>query len=481
MKTKLRILQSLLFAVLLLIGAKGVWAIGPYPNQGAHIVCLNSTEPYGVVATPGSTYAWTIIAGTGGAGTITPGASPFDLITVNWTSPGTCTLRMIETNSSGCPGPNNDILVTVNPLNTVLLSSAGGTNGQTLCINTPITAITYATTGATGASFSGLPAGVTGSWLANVVTITGSPSASGTFNYTVTLTGGCGNISATGSITVTPLNTIVLSSAGGTDGQTLCINTPITDITYNTTGATGASFSGLPTGVTGSWLANAVTITGTPSTSGTFNYTVTLTGGCGNISSPGTITVTPLNTVTLSSGAGTNIQSLCINIPITDITFATTGATGASFSGLPTGVTGSWAAGVVTITGSPSVFGTFSYTVTLTGGCGNISATGMITVTPLNTVTLSSAPGTNIQSLCINAPITDITYITTGASGASFSGLPAGVTGSWLADVVTITGSPSTAGTFNYTVTLTGGCGNVTATGIITINPIPVTSPIWHN
>ena len=38
---------------------------------------------------------------------------------------------------------------------------------------------------------TGLPAGVTGNWLANVVTISGTPSASGTFNYTVTLTRGC--------------------------------------------------------------------------------------------------------------------------------------------------------------------------------------------------------------------------------------------------------------------------------------------------
>ncbi len=43
---------------------------------------------------------------------------------------------------------------------------------------------------ATGATFSGLPAGVTGTWASNVVTISGTPTASGTFNYTVTLTGG---------------------------------------------------------------------------------------------------------------------------------------------------------------------------------------------------------------------------------------------------------------------------------------------------
>jgi hypothetical protein len=66
--------------------------------------------------------------------------------------------------------------------------------------------------------------------------------------------------------------------------------------------------------------------------------------------------------------------------------------------------------------------------------------------------------------------ITDITYSTTGATGASVTGLPAGVNGSWSANVVTISGTPSESGTFNYTVTLTGGCGTVTANDTLTVN-----------
>jgi hypothetical protein len=67
----------------------------------------------------------------------------------------------------------------------------------------------------------------------------------------------------------------VRTSATGTDAQTVCINTPITNITYATTGATGATVTGLPAGVTGVWAANVVTISGTPTVAGTFNYTVT--------------------------------------------------------------------------------------------------------------------------------------------------------------------------------------------------------------
>src|SRR4029079_4482519 len=126
---------------------------------------------------------------------------------------------------------------------TIALSSPPGTNAQTKCINTAITNITYSTTGATGATLSGLPAGVTGNWAANVVTISGTPTASGTFNYTVTTTGGCTTpaVTATGTITVTANNTITLSSGGGTNNQTKCINVALTNITYSTTGATGAT------------------------------------------------------------------------------------------------------------------------------------------------------------------------------------------------------------------------------------------------
>ncbi len=276
-----------------------------------------------------------------------------------------------------------------------------------------------------------------------------------------------------GSITVTPNNTITLTSGIGTDAQTVCINTAITNITYSTTGATGATYSGLPAGVTGNWLANVVTISGTPTVSGTFNYTITLTGGCGVVTKNGTITVTPNNTIILTSGIGTDNQTVCINTAITNITYSTTGATGATFAGLPAGVTGNWLANVVTISGTPTVSGTFNYTITLTGGCGIITKNGTIHVNPVNTITLTSAIGTDAQTVCVNSAITNITYGTTTATGATFAGLPTGVTGNWLANVVTISGTPTVTGIFNYTITLTGGCGVVTKTGSITVNARP--------
>ena len=118
--------------------------------------------------------------------------------------------------------------------------------------------ITHATTGTTGisndgvAGANGLPGGVSASWTGD---ITGTPSASGTFNYTIPLSGGCGSVNATGTITVTADNTAGVASST----PTLCINTALTNITHATTGATGisndgvAGANGLPGGVSASW------------------------------------------------------------------------------------------------------------------------------------------------------------------------------------------------------------------------------------
>jgi hypothetical protein len=176
-------------------------------------------------------------------------------------------------------------------------------------------------------------------------------------------------------LNVRPNNTISLTSGVGSDGQTVCINTAISSITYSTTGATGATVTGLPNGVTGIWANNGFTISGTPTQSGTYSYTITLTGGCGNITKSGTIVVNPTNTIALSSATGTNNQDVCINTAIANITYATTGATGVTTSGLPTGLSAVWASNVVTISGTPTQAGSYSFTITLTGGCGTVTET----------------------------------------------------------------------------------------------------------
>lgn len=104
-------------------------------------------------------------------------------------------------------GSSTDAFVTkicMNEIPSIILTSNATTINQTLCVNSPIETITYSTTGATGADFSGLPSGVTGSWSANVITISGIPSAAASFNYTVSLTDGCSPITSNGILSVNP-------------------------------------------------------------------------------------------------------------------------------------------------------------------------------------------------------------------------------------------------------------------------------------
>ncbi|MFM1791966.1 MAG: hypothetical protein RLZZ252_320 [Bacteroidota bacterium] len=94
------------------------------------------------------------------------------------------------------------------------------------------------------------------------------------------------------------------------------------------------------------------------------------------------------------------------------------------------------------------------------------------------TLTLSSASSTNNQTLCNGGSITPITYTTTGVTGASFSGLPSGVTGSWTSGQVTISGTPTQSGVFNYSVKINSSCDTATATGTITIGGTPSVSSV---
>ena len=417
--------------------------------------------------------------GTGASATGLPtgvtGSYSSGVFTISGTPTQTGTFNYTVTTTGTCAQTTASGSITINPNAAIVLTSASGTDAQTVCENTAITTITYTVSGGgTGASATGLPTGVTGSYSAGVFTINGIPTQTGTFNYTVTTSGTCASTTANGTITINPNDTITLNSALGTDAQTVCENTAITDITYDVSGGgTGASATGLPTGVTGSYSAGVFTINGIPTQTGTFNYTVTTTGICASTTANGTITINPNDTIVLSSAVGTDAQTVCENTAITNITYDVSGGgTGANATGLPTGITGSYSVGVFTINGTPTQTGTFNYTVTTTGTCASSTANGTITINPNDTITLSSALGTDAQTVCENTAISDITYdVSGGGTGASATGLPTGLTGSYSAGVFTINGIPTQTGTFNYTITTTGTCAQTTATGSITINP----------
>lgn len=94
------------------------------------------------------------------------------------------------------------------------------------------------------------------------------------------------------------------------------------------------------------------------------------------------------------------------------------------------------------------------------------------------TLTLSSGAGSNVQSLCNTGAIIPITFATTGVTSATVTGLPAGVSANWQSNTVTISGTPSETGSFNYVVKIVSTCNTVTTTGTITVGKVPTVANV---
>ncbi|MCR4033184.1 MULTISPECIES: T9SS sorting signal type C domain-containing protein [Flavobacterium] len=302
------------------------------------------------------------------------------------------------TSSTSCSYNSSPISITTNPVATLVRS--GGAAAQTVCGGSAITNIVYTFGGgATGATVTNLPAGLTSNINAGALTISGTPTAGGTF--TVSTTGQsspCAVVSENGTITINPAPTLSLTS--GTASPAVCPGTAITNIVYTFGGgATGVNVIGLPAGLSSNVSGNTVTISGTPTAGG--NYTVATTGQatqCTAASLSGTVTVNSIHTISAAPN-----RSVCQNAAMSNIVMNLGGgATGATVTGLPTGVTYSVESGVVTISGTPTESGVFYYSVNTTGNsCATASTGGTITI-GIGNNTITYSEGTS-GSICVNA------------------------------------------------------------------------------
>jgi gliding motility-associated-like protein len=446
-------------------------------NASSTTICVGGSVTFTNLSVGATSFAWTFIDGASSQ------TSTLTNPVITYNTPGNYAVILTASNSTTSDTEIKTNFITVIPAATITLTSGAGSNNQSICANSPFT-ITYNIAGATGANvtFSPLTAGATSSFVATpsggTLTISGTPSSA--FTYSVATTGGfCTSVSASGSIAITPAPTLSLSSVPATANQTVCLNSNITTINYSFGGsATGVNVTGLPTGVLIASTSISASIIGSPSVTGTFNYLVVTTGGtCPPDSLTGLIQVDSIPTLTLQSAVATTSQSVCANDSITDITYIIGGsATGASVTGLPSGITGNFSSGLFTITGSSSVTGTHNYTVTTSGGgCPAVSLTGSITIDALPILTLSSAIATDSQSVCLNSSITTINYSFGGsATNVNITGLPTGVFFATTSLSASISGTLSTVGTFNYLVVTTGGaCAPDTMFGQINVDTIP--------
>lgn len=254
--------------------------------------------------------------------------------------------------------------------------------------------------------------------------------------------------------------TIALTSASATASQSLQEGNAMTNITYQYGGsandfeitykANGSTVS-KPSWLTASKSGSVMTFSGTPTTIGSANttYQILINSTDGSQDSEvltASISVLPLTPGTLTLTSGSATQNVYTGQNLANIVYTYGGgATGATVSGLPSGVdyTVDAATGKVTISGTPSVAGTYNYTVTTTGGSGTATESGTITVsdpttlaTPAPTYTLSGTTANVTWPAVENASSYNIQVCS--ASGASGT-----TTGNWEASGMTIGGTTS--------------------------------------
>ncbi|WP_174240918.1 putative Ig domain-containing protein, partial [Granulicella sp. S190] len=330
----------------------------------------------------------------------------------------------------------------------------------------------------TWSATSSLPNGLT---LASNGSITGTPGISGTFSFNVTVTDASNPAqTANGAVTLVVAPTLLtitnatlpsgtigsayshaLQAAGGTSPYAWSL----------TSGA-------MPAGLT---LTTSGSVLGTPTASGTFPFTATVTDDATPQQTKSvqvTLVIVPaglsLNTASLPSGTVNTGYSVALQ--------ATGGTTPYSWSitsgSLPTGLIFVSSTGIVS--GIPTVTGTFNFTIAVTDAgtpAQSKSVPYSLTITPATlTITSSTLPsGTNgsaysnsLEAAGGSAPYT--WSVTTGS-------LPAGLTLGTSTGVVS--GTPTASGTFTFTASVSdAGSPAQTKTAQVSLVIAPATLTI---
>ncbi|MFZ3265575.1 MAG: putative Ig domain-containing protein [Terriglobales bacterium] len=414
---------------------------------GATLQAAGGVSPYTWTVTPGSLPAGLSLNGSTGAISGTPTALGTTTFTVTVTDSETPTAQTAT----------KQLSITVNPQLSVTTSSlAGGVVGtaynQTLAATGGLTPYSWAVT------VGSLPAGL--SLNSSTGAITGTPTGPfvGTTSFTVTVTDSESPIkTATASLSITisaPTLTITTTSLPtGVKTQAysaaLAATGGVTPYTWSI--KTGS----LPAGL--SLNTSTGVISGTPTATGPSNFTIKVTDSETPTAQSATANLSiainnssPLQIITSALATGV------ISTAYSD-QFAATGGiqpyTWSIFAGnLPPGLLLNTSTGA--ITGAPTSMGTFNFTAKVTDSSspsGSVTANLSITVDAGLTITTTSLPSGSVGTQypgTVSAAGGIEPYTWSIISG----NLPPGLSAGNNNDMLSFSGQPTTAGTYNFTV-----------------------------
>ena len=353
------------------------------------------------------------------------------------------------------------LTVTVNPAAAITFT---GTVPATATYNVAFTGSAAASGGAGALTYTatGLP-----SWLTLSSTtgaITGTPTAAGTFKFTVTAADAFGDSAPQPYTIVVSYPPVTITPASGS------LTTGYTGTAYSqaltVTGGSGAGYTwtvaGLSDGLTSSGSGATMTISGSPTTPGTVSFTASATDNASNVSNVYSYTITVYNPLTLPAANPSTLPSAAtVNAAYTGTVVASGGSGNYSWTitGLSDGLTSSGSGATLTISGTPTATGTITFNATVTDTTTTKTA-GPITYT----ITASNAlnlPTTNPSTLpsfaTINVPYTGTVVASGGSGNYSWTvvGAADGLASSTSGATLTITGTPAATGAVNFNVTVT--------------------------